>query len=414
MGPVEAPAVSAVALPRADRPLVSVVMVTFGGWALTRRALEALAEHTALPFEVVIVDNPTPEDVAARLRQELTGAEVLENDRNEGFGPAATRGAERARGELVLFLNTDTLVEPGWLEPLVGTLRSAPRAGAVVPMFLNEDGTVQEAGGLLFEDASTLMYGYGQPLTDPAYRFRRTVDYGSAACLLLRRAEFLEAGAFDPAFVPAYCEDVDLQLRLRERGRHTVYEPRSSVVHIRFGSSGLDERAAAGLVEKHEAILRERWGHILAERPPRPEAGVPEQAHRVLEARDAEAVIRVLVVAPSAPNDLLEALLERHPSGRITLLTTGSPPDIDRLGGMGVECASPLEDADSWLRSRRFHYTAVLAVAEDPDESLRAALDEHQPQAPILRCAGADEADAALTRVGVLSERLTGAPEGID
>src|ERR671919_406374 len=108
VGPVEPPPVSAVALPRADRPLVSVVMVTFGGWPLTRRALEALAEHTALPFEVGIVDNPTPEDVAARLRQELTGAEVLENDRNEGFGPAATRGAERARGELVLFLNTDT------------------------------------------------------------------------------------------------------------------------------------------------------------------------------------------------------------------------------------------------------------------------------------------------------------------
>ena len=405
---------SAVALPRADRPLVSVVMVTFGGWALTRQALEALAEHTALPFEVVIIDNPTPEDVAARLRQDVTGAQVLENDRNEGFGPAANRGAERARGELVLFLNTDTLVGPGWLEPLVGTLRSAPHAGAVVPMFLNEDGTVQEAGGLLFEDASTLMYGYGRPPTDPAYRFRRTVDYGSAACLLLRRVEFLEAGAFDPAFVPAYCEDVDLQLRLRERGRHTVYEPRSSVVHIRFGSSGLDERAAAGLVEKHEAILRERWGHVLAERPPRPEAGVPEQAHRVLAARDAEAVIRVLVVAPSAPNDLLQALLDRHPRGRITMLATGSPPDVDRLGGMGVECAGPLEDADSWLRPRRFHYTAVLAVAEDPDESLRAALDEHQPQAPILRCAGADEADAALTRVGVLSERLTGTPEGID
>jgi GT2 family glycosyltransferase len=405
--------VSVLTLPRAEHPVVSVVMVTFGGWGLTRRALEAVVEHTRLPFEVIVVDNPTPEDVAARLRKEVTGAEILENDRNEGFGPAANRGAERARGEHVLFLNTDTLVGPGWLEPLVETLGSDPRAGAAVPMFLNEDGTVQEAGGLLFEDASTLMYGFGEPPTDPAYRFRRYVDYGSAACLLLRRSEFLDAGTFDPAFVPAYCEDVDLQLRLRERGRRTVYEPRSAVVHARFGSSGLDERTAAQLVEKNAAILRERWGHVLAHRPPRPVAGVAEHAHRVLAARDANAVIRVLVTAPEAPRELMAALLSLHPSGRITYLATGPPADVDDLGGLGVEVAT-LEDSEPWLRARRFHYTAVLTVAEDPDERLAAALAEHQPQAPTLRCADADEAESVLTGTGVLPERLTGSPDGID
>lgn len=404
---------SVLTLPRADHPLVSVIMVTFGGWGLTRRALEAVMEHTPLPFEVIVVDNPTPEDVAARLREEVTGAQVLENDRNEGFGPAANRGAERARGEHVLFLNTDTLVGPGWLEPLVETLRSTPRAGAAVPLFLNEDRTVQEAGGLLFEDASTLMYGFGEPPADPSYRFRRYVDYGSAACLLLRRSEFLDAGAFDPAFVPAYCEDVDLQLRLRERGLRTVYEPRSEVVHARFGSSGLDERTAAGLVEKNAAILRERWGHVLADRPPRPEAGVPEHAHRVLAARDAEAVVRILVTAPETPRELLTALLDRHPSGRITFLATSRAPDVDDLGRLGVESAGP-EDPEPWLRARRFHYTAVLAVAEDPDEMLAAALAEHQPQAPALRCADADEAETALTTASVLAEHLTGSRDGID
>ncbi len=401
---------SVLALPRPDRPLVSVVMVTFGGWGLTRRALEALVEHTALPFEVVIVDNPTPEDVAARLREEITGAEVLENDRNEGFGPAANRAADRAGGELVLFLNTDTLVGPGWLEPLVESLTSDPEIAAAVPMFLNEDRTVQEAGGLLFEDASTLMYGFGDSPAEPAYRFRRTIDYGSAACLLLRRRDFLDAGGFDPAFVPAYCEDVDLQLRMRERGRRTVYEPRSAVVHARFGSSGLDERAAATLVEKHAAILRERWGHVLAERPPRPEAGVPEHAHRVLAARDAEAPVRILLAAPSAPAEVLDALAERHPAGRITFLATGEAPDVDRLGAAGVEAAGPLEAPEAWLRDRRFHYTAVMAVAADPGESLAAAFQEHQPQAPFLRCAGASEIDAALSRAGVLPERLSGQP----
>ncbi len=403
---------TALTLPRADRPLVSVVMVTFGGWALTRRALEALREQTAIPFEVVIVDNPTPEDVAARLRKEVTGAEVLENDRNEGFGPAANRGAERAGGEHVLFLNTDTLVGPGWLEPLIETLGSDPRGGAAVPLFLNDDGTVQEAGGLLFEDASTLMYGFGGPPSDPAYRFRRYVDYGSAACLLLRRSDFLDAGGFDPAFVPAYCEDVDLQLRLREGGRRTIYEPRSQVVHVRFGSSGLDERTAASLVEKNAGILRERWGHVLAERPPRPEAGVPEQAHRVMAARDADAVVRILVIAPEPPTDLLDALVERHPSGRVTFLATGPVEALEELGRAGVETAGPFDDPASWLRARRFHHTAVVAV-EDPAEELATALEEHQPQAPVLRCRAADEALAALERTGVLPERSFGSDDAI-
>jgi len=398
--------VTLLTLPRADRPLVSVVMVTFGGWALTRRALLALREHTTLPFEVVIVDNPTPEDVAARLREEVNGAEILENDRNEGFGPAATRGAERARGTHTVFLNTDTLVRHGWLEPLVDAVTSDDLAGAAVPLFLNEDGTVQEAGGLLFEDASTLMYGFGESPSDPAYRFRRYVDYGSAACLLLRRSDFLDAGGFDPAFVPAYCEDVDLQLRLRERGRVTVYEPRSEVVHVRFGSSGLDEKTAARLVERNAAILRERWGPVLAERPPRPEAGVPEQAHRVFAARDADAVVRILVAAPAPPRGLLEALLGRHPRARVTYMATEPADDreVEELHRAGVETAGPFDDPDPWLRARRFHYTATVAAFEEPSEDLAAALEEHQPQAPVLGCGAPDEALAALARFGVLPE----------
>ena len=81
---------------------------------------------------------------------------------------------------------------------------------------------------------------------------------------------------------------------------------------------------------------------------------------------------------------------------------------------LSVEAAGPVADPDPWLRARRFHYTVVLTASEDPGESLAAALAEHQPQAPALRCADADEAEAALTRTGLLPERLTGGPDGID
>jgi GT2 family glycosyltransferase len=397
--------VSRVSLPRAEKPRVSVVIVTFGGWALARRALEALRDRTPVPFEVIVVDNPTPEDVAARLREEVEGAEVIENDRNEGFGPAANRGAERARGDLLLFLNSDTEVQGGWLEPLIDSLEGFPGAGAVVPMLLNQDGTVQEAGGLLFREGSTLMYGFGGDPGDPSLRFRRRVDYGSAACLLLRRSEFLKVGGFDPVFVPAYCEDVDLQLRLRGLDRDVVYEPRSRVVHVRFGSSGLDEGVAARLVERNTEILRDRWPDVLARRPPLVE--VPEHGHRVFAARDAEAIERILVVAEAPPEDVLDALRRRHPNGRLTLLSTSPVADEERgrLLHDGIEAVGPIEDVDTWLRARLFHYSAVLAVDGSVDPALADRLSETQPDAPLLRVPGDPvEASRALQEAGILAQ----------
>ena len=394
-----------VSLPRAERPVVSVVIVTFGAWAMTRRALEALRDRTPVPFEVVVVDNPTPEDVAGRLREEVEGVEVIENDENEGFGPAANRGAAAARGDLVLFLNSDTVVQEGWIEPLIEALEGLPGAGAAVPMLLNEDETVQEAGGLLFREGWTLMYGYGGDPADPSFRFRRRIDYGSAACLLLRRSEFLELGGFDPVFVPAYCEDVDLQLRLRKLGRDVVYEPRSRVVHVRFGSSGLDEQVAARLVQRNTAILRERWPDVLARRPPLIE--VPEHAHRVLAARDAEALERILVIGGSPPVPVLEALLRRHPDGRLTLLATAPMAEEERRPLLldGIEAVGPLDDPGPWLRERLFHFTAILAVDGSVDEALAAQLAETQPESPLLRVRpDPAEATAALEEAGIIVE----------
>ena len=410
---------TAVSLPRPHRPVASVIMVTYGGWDLIRRTLETLVANTGPPFEVLIVDNPTDEDVAGRLRHDVTGAEVLLNDDNIGFGPAANRGAERARGAFLVFLNTDALVRPGWLEPLIEVLKNDPRAGAAVPRFLNDDGTVQEAGGLLFRDGSTLMYGFGGPAEDPAYRFRRYVDYGSAACLVVRRSDFDAAGGFDPAYVPAYCEDVDLQLRLRERGLRTMFVPRSEVVHLRFGSTGLSEDVAAPLVAANTAILRQRWPGELSHRPPPFDA--PGHEMRVLAARDADALERILVVAEDAlPDRLLGAVLDRHPTGRVTLLGVRWRPneeELERLLSSGVEVAAG-GDAAAWVGERPFHHTAVLCPEGYPPPRIARALMEWQPQAPMITMGAGSGGDLVtdllreLDAAGIVAERAVDEPPG--
>ena len=403
-----------VTLPRSGRPVASVILVTYGGWDLVRRTLEAVAANTRTPFEVIVVDNPTEEDVASRLRDEVEGAEVILNEANEGFGPASNRGAARARGEYLAFLNIDALVSPAWLEPLIRTLEEDPRAGAAVPRFLNQDGTVQEAGGLLFRDGSTLMYGFRADPSDPEFRFRRYTDYGSAACLVLRRRDFLAVGGFDPAYAPAYCEDLDLQLKFRERGLRTVFEPRAEITHLRFGSTGLTEDVAERLVAKNTAILRERWPHVLAHRPPPYDA--PGRESRVLAARDADALERILVVAEDAlPDELVAALQDRHPTGRITLLPVRWRPadgELDRLLGSGVEVAPFERDAAEWVRARPFHHTAAICPQGYPPPAVARALMELQPQAALITMGAGgspgghvDDLLDQLTAAGIVPER---------
>jgi O-antigen biosynthesis protein len=365
--------------PSVRRPRVSVVIVTYGGWEWAERTLDALRSHTHLPYEVLVVDNASPDDTARRLRDEVRGATVLLNDRNEGFGPANNQAADRARGDFLVLLNPDVLVRPEWLEPLIETLERGSGIGAAVPRLLDLDGTVQECGSVVWSDGSTWAVGEGARPEDPIHRFRRTVDYGSAACLLIRRDTFLRVGGFHPDYRPAYCEDVDLALALRAEGLRTVVDPRSEVVHVRFGTVGSD--TAAELIRRNRKVLIRRWGRTLSGHPP---PYRPERPHRLWAGRDREAVERILVMAEEVDPSILDALAGAYPSGRITALVGGSfGPDVDRLLDRGIEVAAVPADLEGWLGDRRFHYSAVVVVGPSPRE-LSRALAESQPQAEIV------------------------------
>ncbi|MEA2193838.1 MAG: hypothetical protein QOG42_272, partial [Solirubrobacteraceae bacterium] len=286
--------------PAAAAPAVSVVMVSHGAWRWTRAALAALAAHTELPYEVILVDNASPDETPARLA-ELDGARVVFNATNRGFGPGCNQGAELARAPLLLFLNTDSMVHAGWLEPMIGALESAAWIGAVVPRYLHEDGRLQEAGALLAQDGTVLTYGDGDRPDRLRYRFRRVVDFGGAACMLVRGADFAALGGFDPVFAPAYYEDVDLCFRLAQTGRATLYEPRALVTHIRHASGG--PARASELSQTNRATFVARWHAQLRGRPASL-AGAAAGGRARIAARDALALERVLVVDPgtSAPD----------------------------------------------------------------------------------------------------------------
>jgi len=406
--------VSRLAVRRPERPEVSVVLVTHNAWEWTERALAALLEHTEPCFEVVVVDNASTDGTLDGLAA-VEGVTVLRNPENEGFGPAANRAAAHATAPLLALLNTDALVHPGWLPPLRRILDEEPDVAAVAPRLLHLDGSVQEAGSILWGDAEVWPYGADQPASRLEYRFRRDVDYASAACLLLRRAAFDAAGGFHPAYAPAYYEDVDLCLTLWARGLRTVCQPRSEVTHA--GGASTDRERVAALLARNRPIFTGRWAPVLAERPPSPLRWEPED---VIPGRDLRCADRVLVVGDFVPDArsprcerLLRELAGLWPRARITnvaLDPDGAERSAEPLLDAGVELALPGEELGRWLAQRRHHYGVVVATswaaAMPPVRPLLDTTQPHAHRALLLDGAFARDLEDGAYREAVRSARL--------
>lgn len=369
--------------PRSIDPLVSVVVVTHGGGHLLTGCLRALREHTREKYEVIVLDSASPDGTGEWAARALPEARVHLSERNLGFGALSNAGVLDARAPYVCLLNADVTVRPNWLPPLLDVLENRPEVAAVAPLLLHPDGSVQEYGSVVTAD------GWTQALTDqglPAPLVRRSVDYASAACLLVRRQAFNAVGGFAPEYHIAYFEDVDLAFALRRAGWSTVIEPRSTAVHERHGSSGSDR--ARELMEHNHGTFAARWADELRDRPAGPLAG-----HRLAEARDLTAVERVLVIDDRVPNAdrgsgdprtqrLVEALAT---SGR---LVTFLARDAARAGAYagwlverGVEVVWGVQDIDGWLAARSGCYDVVIVSRPVNWEWAAAAVDRTQPQA---------------------------------
>jgi len=378
--------------PEVAAPDVTVVVVTFNRWDLTRQGLSLLTELTDPRYEVVVVDNASTDGTADELDR-VAGASILRNQRNLGFGPACNQGAAMARGRHIVFLNSDAWVRTGWLEPLVETADADGGVAAVASRLLYPDGRLQEAGSIVWRDARVRNYGDGDIPTRPEYLFRRTVDYASAACLLVKRSAFVAIGGFDPRFAPVYCEDVDLCLRLAADQGRVVYQPRSVVEHVRGASSGAGFPRTQ--VERNRRLLRARWRSVLDRRPPESRRVEPSG---LIGGRDAMTCERVLILAGPRPDangspeqrrlhDVVTGAVRRWPGARWTVASLDGDPVThpDDLGDAGIEAVTGASSWEGWLAGRRHHY-GVVAIADGrwSQGTLDAAISSTQPQAVRL------------------------------
>jgi GT2 family glycosyltransferase/glycosyltransferase involved in cell wall biosynthesis len=281
-------------VPCSDAPRVSIVIPVYNKVAYTVACLRSLAEHAgATPFEVVVVDDGSSDATPQRLAA-VGGIRALRNERNLGFIGSCNAGAAASRGDYVLFLNNDTVVTPGWLDALVRCIEEAPDAGLVGAKLVYPDGRLQEAGGIVFNDASGWNVGRFEDPDDSRYNFRREADYCSGAAIMLRRDLFARLGAFDARYAPAYYEDTDLAFAVRAAGLKVWYEPAATVVHFEGVTSGTD--TASG-TKRYQVVnqekFRDKWKDALAQQPA---PGTP-----ITRAATHRARRRVLIVDATTP-----------------------------------------------------------------------------------------------------------------
>lgn len=379
------------AVPYDDAPRASIVIPVFNQFAHTLVCLRALAEHPPQAgVEIIVVDDGSSDETASVLPQ-ITGLRYHRRAANGGFIAACNDGAALAHGDFLVFLNNDTIPQPGWLDALLHTFAEHADVGLVGAQLLYPDGRLQEAGGVVFADGSGWNYGrFGLP-DDCRYAYVRDCDYASGAAIALSRALFTELGGFDTRYAPAYYEDTDLAFAVRQHGKRVLYQPAARVVHVEGVTAGTDTGSG---IKAYQVRNRERfaakWRTVLQQQPAT--GNVPSPA--MLHARVPQVlIIDALTPRPDHDSGSLRLVnlirLLREAGAHVVFLPSNrehAGAYTEALQQLGVEVwyAPAAQRAPGWLREHGTRFDTVLVSRHYIAREFLPLLHKYAPQARIV------------------------------
>jgi GT2 family glycosyltransferase len=256
---------------------LAIVIVSFNARADLVACLQSLVDNPpAIPHDIVVVDNASSDGSADAARR-FPDVKVVPLERNVGFAAANNAAIRRTNGDLVLLLNSDTIVPAGAIDRLVERLLATSAAAAAGPRLVDGTGREEISFGRMITPFNELRQKVVGRLYDagwsPAVRWveratrrEQLVDWVSGACLLVRRADADAVGLLDERFF-IYTEDVDFCASLRARGRSILFTPAAQVTHLRGRSraaapaatNAAYRRSHLAFYEKHHPV----WVPIL-------------------------------------------------------------------------------------------------------------------------------------------------------
>ena len=254
-------------LPVFKTPILTIVLVFYNQAHLSLLCLRSLLDTADVAYQLIIVDNNSTDETVSLIKK-IKNAKIISNKENLGFVRAINQAASRVETDYLLLLNNDALIEHKTLSAAIATISEDATVGAVGAKIKLLDGSLQEAGSIIWSDGACLGYGRGQNPEQSSFMFRRDVDYCSGAFLLFRHSDYEKLNGFDEAYAPAYYEESDFCIRLQKRGLRIVYNPEVQITHYEFASSGGLEGASRLqkdhqkiLCQKHQDYLQGKFSH---------------------------------------------------------------------------------------------------------------------------------------------------------
>jgi len=232
-----------------ENPIVSVIIVSFNVKELLRQCLNSLRKEQTL-MEIFVVDNASQDGTIEMLKSEFSdwrALNIITNEVNIGFSRANNQAISKCSGRYILFLNPDTIILPGAITALVEYLETHIDVGIVGPRLIYSDGSLQLSCGtrpyllgtifdsFMLYKLSPRLFGRNRYM-EWEHNEERDVGWVSGACLMIRKELALSLKGFDENFFFTG-EDVDLCLRVWQRGYRVVYYPKVAIIHLEGQSS---------------------------------------------------------------------------------------------------------------------------------------------------------------------------------
>ncbi|NSP38787.1 glycosyltransferase family 2 protein [Enterococcus faecalis] len=257
--------------------LVSIIIPTKNGYKDVQRCVSSIIEKTTYQnYEIIMADNGSTDskmhELYAEFEQQLPGRFFVESiDIPFNFSTINNRAVKKAHGEYLLFLNNDTeVITENWLTLMV-SFAQQERIGCVGAKLLYPNNTVQHAGVILGLGGVAGHGHYGYPHGDLGYfgRLAINVNYSAvtAACLLMKKADFDAVGGFEEAFTVAF-NDVDLCLKVQALGRDNVWLHEAELYHFESQTRGYDDKGKKKKrFEQEKVMMEEKWGPLIENDP---------------------------------------------------------------------------------------------------------------------------------------------------
>lgn len=247
-------------LPKFEKPEVSIVIPAYNKFELSYHCIASIAlAYNETSYEVILADDcSTDETVDAK--EIINNLVISKNPENLRFLRSCNRATELAKGDYIIFLNNDTEVTSFWIDELINQHKKDTTVGLTGSKLLNLDGSLQEAGGIVWGNGQPWNVGRNANPYQSEYNYVRQTDYLTGAAMCIKTSVWEEVGRFSEELVPCYYEDTDVSFKVRAAGYKTLYVPFSTVIHFEGQSHGTD--VTKGLKRYqivNEKTFRSKW-----------------------------------------------------------------------------------------------------------------------------------------------------------